>query len=106
MGSWKAWARSGKGLEIRTLSGDQREPTETKHVGSALSILVWGSAVAQGGISPPENRLWAEGLPAAAHLPHHMETEPTPHVSPCTEGALTPRLCPKPVLGAGLAALM
>ena len=72
---------------------------------------VWGSVVAW---QMPESRLGAErGLPSAALLHHHVEMPPLP-VAPsifpslhrARRGTLTPRLWPKPVLGAGLAALM
>lgn len=76
-------------------------------------MLVWGSAVAQPVLKwvvfhNQKTDSGLRGLPAAAHLPHHVETQPIPISLPLqrAQGALTPRLCPKPVLGAGLAALM
>lgn len=63
MGSWKVWARSGKGLDIRTLSGVVREsqqrpgmqaPSELLHSALAVCGLGLGSGMARaavGGIS-------------------------------------------------------
>lgn len=96
-----------------------RAPSELLR--SALAVcglgLSGGTAnAAAGGISYPKSRLWAErGPPTAAHLHRHVEMQPLPLAVPLSiflplrrarQGTLTPRLWPKPVLGAGLAALM
>lgn len=64
-------------------------PSELLHSAQSVFGLGLSSGTANaavGGIVCNNQKSGLRGLPAAAHLSHHVETQPTPHLPPPAEG--------------------